>query len=110
MPLYFNPRPREEGDAFITDVEYVNNISIHALVKRATTQLPTRLRCVGISIHALVKRATSVKHHLSIPCNYFNPRPREEGDTLNSDLTIRCSYFNPRPREEGDGLILIIPP
>ena len=39
------------------DVRYL--ISIHALVKRATTQLPAQLRGAGISIHALVKRATS---------------------------------------------------
>ena len=57
---YFNPRPREEGDAFITDVEYVNNISIHALVKRATC----------------------LKWHMVFVILHFNPRPREEGDRL----------------------------
>ena len=33
-------------------------ISIHALVKRATTQIAGKEICVCISIHALVKRAT----------------------------------------------------
>ena len=55
---YFNPRPRKEGDSFGSlDIKRLG-ISIHALVKRATYQLPARLRGAGISIHALVKRAT----------------------------------------------------
>ena len=54
-------------------------ISIHALVKRATL-----IECDGgkiwiISIHALVKRATSCVYR-PIGEDYFNPRPREEGD------------------------------
>ena len=32
----FNPRPREEGDDTLTDQIYSVDISIHALVKRAT--------------------------------------------------------------------------
>ena len=33
----FNPRPREEGDANnLADGMYIDSISIHALVKRAT--------------------------------------------------------------------------
>ena len=55
-----------------------------------------------ISIHALVKRATYL-HHLTNDVHiYFNPRPREEGDTGNKKLTVVHIYFNPRPREEGD--------
>ena len=40
--LYFNPRPREEGDIF--RLASVNRlyISIHALVKRATRELALR--------------------------------------------------------------------
>ena len=66
---------------------------------------------IVISIHALVKRATSVKHHLSIPCNYFNPRPRKEGDPRFHRLFFFGYDFNPRPRKEGDRFIVyIIPP
>ena len=64
MIVHFNPRPREEGDAFkgfYKDDD--SGISIHALVKRAT------LSC---------KRVPAFQMH-------FNPRPREEGD---SDLDI----------------------
>ena len=57
-------------------------ISIHALVKRATTSLLIVLNTVAISIHALVKRATPRSTDNNISINYFNPRPREEGDFL----------------------------
>ena len=79
--LYFNPRPREEGDVFVILFSYVprdfnprpreegdlinsvkNNsisISIHALVKRATTSTGVVRQYIKISIHALVKRATT---------------------------------------------------
>ena len=80
--MYFNPRPREEGDSrfivyIITDFcisihalvkratenEEINNdyqeISIHALVKRATATVLSTISKLVISIHALVKRATS---------------------------------------------------
>ncbi|MDE8719099.1 hypothetical protein PZH37_19210, partial [[Eubacterium] siraeum] len=37
--VYFNPRPREEGDCDLVPEEmWANVISIHALVKRATYQ------------------------------------------------------------------------
>ena len=56
---YFNPRPREEGDLFIDYIVPNLCISIHALVKRATTKSLGALPQKWISIHALVKRATS---------------------------------------------------
>ena len=34
--------------------------------------------------------------------SYFNPRPREEGDSSLSALSATTCDFNPRPREEGD--------
>ena len=37
----FNPRPREEGDVIDWDLNDEEIISIHALVKRATTPTPT---------------------------------------------------------------------
>ena len=55
-------------------------ISIHALVKRATTNR----RFIGIeldiSIHALVKRATLCLKIFTDFFDNFNPRPRKEGD------------------------------
>ena len=56
--VYFNPRPREEGDSYRKDAALTNRISIHALVKRATRFISERKVIRFISIHALVKRAT----------------------------------------------------
>ena len=79
---YFNPRPREEGDVLLDDVEQgVDEISIHALVKRATYRVSYQDPALHISIHALVKRATIALISVSLSYIYFNPRPREEGDT-----------------------------
>ena len=55
-------------------------ISIHALVKRATQKMGMAANLGNISIHALVKRATIPLHRPSWAYPYFNPRPREEGD------------------------------
>ena len=57
------------------------DISIHALVKRATKRVCRAVQVVDISIHALVKRATyEMQRNVTTEGN-FNPRPREEGDT-----------------------------
>ena len=78
-------------------------ISIHALVKRATKELLDIYGGNGISIHALVKRATLQGQLHRGKTLYFNPRPREEGDFNKADTrNKRMDNFNPRPREEGD--------
>ena len=125
--MYFNPRPREEGDEFISaDYKSRNPISIHALVKRATIifgnsihtcrNFNPRPREEGdyllrhlrksqiISIHALVKRATFSTSTFVINALDFNPRPREEGDLSVKASSQISNYFNPRPREEGDAI------
>ncbi len=56
--MYFNPRPREEGDVPQRYQSALSPISIHALVKRATIDTDITLDLSDISIHALVKRAT----------------------------------------------------
>ena len=85
--LYFNPRPREEGD-------------ICSFMYCLTTPV--------ISIHALVKRATPFQRFVKFNVTYFNPRPREEGDLLSFPLPLALHDFNPRPREEGDHLYVLI--
>ena len=55
-------------------------ISIHALVKRATLAYIIDTDVFAISIHALVKRATLGLIGTCIYNGNFNPRPREEGD------------------------------
>ena len=58
VPLYFNPRPHEEGDLKIGVKSNKIVISIHALMKRATQGVKQQILYYGISIHALMKRAT----------------------------------------------------
>ena len=79
--VYFNPRPREEGD----------------FGKRGKTR-----GYKFISIHALVKRATVTSLLALKKVTNFNPRPREEGDGVRDKGFCNQSNFNPRPREEGD--------
>ena len=65
---YFNPRPREEGDfCRISCLPTGRTISIHALVKRATSDYTITFNFDAISIHALVKRATEGIFLLSPP-------------------------------------------
>ena len=66
------------------DAEPPKEISIHALVKRATTAIMADRCLQTISIHALVKRATAGSGYSDTKLAYFNPRPREEGDTPQS--------------------------
>ena len=69
-------------------------ISIHALVKRATLAKRQRNSCRPISIHALVKRATAYIAGIRIMEVYFNPRPREEGDSFFSVISVRSSSIS----------------
>ena len=77
----FNPRPREEGDLAAFARPLFSDISIHALVKRATQLSPLIVNPLCISIHALVKRATLFLDTSGLFLPDFNPRPREEGDS-----------------------------
>ena len=71
-------------------------------MKRATLKLPVANKLPDISIHALVKRATIARISVNLSYIYFNPRPREEGDFSMKLDTPLIDNFNPRPREEGD--------
>ena len=84
------------------DLSISFNISIHALVKRATDGGTKFVEICFISIHALVKRATILENILGIEPRDFNPRPREEGDGYTGIYWFKIIDFNPRPREEGD--------
>ena len=39
---------------------------------------------------------------IQVHFQYFNPRPREEGDQKIKQTAKTDYHFNPRPREEGD--------
>ena len=65
------------------------DISIHALVKRATKDSSDSSLPHAISIHALVKRATAEKSRKIGNKNDFNPRPREEGDLVTAERDVQ---------------------
>ena len=51
----------------------------------------------SISIHALVKRATRYQSEKVIAVEYFNPRPREEGDPTDDTTNAYQSLFQSTP-------------
>ncbi len=102
--ICFNPRPPAEGDPIDLPVRYqqdsafqstpscggrrilyalhVDNarVSIHALLRRATSSVPTSWDRFTVSIHALLRRATTIYFYPSTGKGGFNPRPPAEGD------------------------------
>ena len=87
----FNPRPREEGDGKLTNFRIKQLISIHALVKRATQPLQTRLSNHDISIHALVKRATfRASGEPQIQAISIHALVKRATHSVNSTITSQC--------------------
>ena len=81
-------------------------ISIHALVKRATLFLMHNILKSSISIHALVKRATD-KSYTRFYNRLFQSTPSWRGRLNRRALQKSTKFnFNPRPREEGDLCVL----
>ena len=78
--LYFNPRPREEGD---------RNALLSCPVRDDFNPRPREEGDRGAFF-------------INGDENDFNPRPREEGDDTVRYAVPVLLYFNPRPREEGD--------
>ena len=80
-------------------------ISIHALVKRATAMARSFFYDIKISIHALVKRATTSD---KLPCGVSDISIHALVKRATSDVVsavLSDCHFNPRPREEGDDSI-----
>ena len=76
---YFNPRPREEGDKTIK-INIRKNINFNPRPREeGDHEVVYPKNSIVISIHALVKRATFCACS-NTQINNFNPRPREEGD------------------------------
>ena len=72
----------------------VNVISIHALVKRATFGQYATAASQQISIHALVKRATTRQYPRNGKFLNFNPRPREEGDAFQDAVKLYTDWIS----------------
>ena len=80
----------------------LGTISIHALAKRATYFIPHYNFIVRISIHALAKRATINMRHVPNHST-FQSTPSQRGRPKHLQQAERkIQYFNPRPRKEGD--------
>ena len=86
------------------DQDYQTLISIHALMKSATSGRWRHASSIQISIHALMKSATSQDDKVWACCSYFNPRTHEECDDFFWHATPSFLYFNPRTHEECDWL------
>ena len=120
---YFNPRPREGSDSICFKVCVLEDISIHAPAKGATTfkqsftidelfqsTPPRRERLQGlyipvasalISIHAPAKGATHGVIHTLLRITNFNPRPREGSDLPGGEeITIIYLFQSTPPRRE----------
>ena len=84
--IYFNPRPRKEGDLTID---------------HASAILPNfnpRPR----------KEGDPLLIYFRPRLNDFNPRPRKEGDKYEKGSLEPNIDFNPRPRKEGDAVLLFL--
>ena len=77
---HFNPRSREGSDITYLNRACVDEISIHAPAKGATTQTHARGRAIS----------------------NFNPRSREGSDFQRLKSNRSLSDFNPRSREGSD--------
>ena len=73
-------------------------------MKRATSLKSKTGGQHNISIHALMKRATLSIYRYYHYTPHFNPRPHEEGDCKIRQGCRSRQNFNPRPHEEGDNL------
>ena len=81
LTVYFNPRPRKEGDTLkqcrtMRPCQFQSTPSQRGRL----SEIRTRAKNDRISIHALAKRATQAPEKLPCVDTYFNPRPRKEGD------------------------------
>ena len=101
----FNPRPRDGGDLLDGVGAGVTLVSIRAPVMGATLQ-PCRLnQDAVVSIRAPVMGATEAVNVKILTVTGFNPRPRDGGDSTDSETTPPCMCFNPRPRDGGDACL-----
>ena len=79
-----------------------NDVSIHAPVKGATTELCQTIIDACVSIHAPVKGATLGRELKTTERKRFNPRAREGRDVCRCSCSFSLFCFNPRAREGRD--------
>ena len=85
----FNPRPREGGDHDQKYQQGEDEISIHAPARGATQRIQPGTAPLMISIHAPARGATACVPYITTQRLYFNPRPREGGDSKDAQFYLR---------------------
>ena len=102
----FNPRPRKEGDSSSDTAIFLISLfqSTPSQRGRHFRESINRMGVI-ISIHALAKRATS-----QLMCIFavilFQSTPSQRGRHNTTGNRKTNTYFNPRPRKEGDFVLL----
>ena len=87
LQLYFNPRPRKEGDLIENARTNDKLISIHALAKRATDlRRQGSTWVINISIHALAKRATGDIINVYTRNEVFQSTPSQRGRRVSGEV------------------------
>ncbi len=128
----FNPRPPAEGDLCPTDAKlrrysfqstpscggrprhglphYMGDIvSIHALLRRATSRIRMRWPSSSVSIHALLRRATGRTPVSKMSDNVSIHALLRRATTYSCSGAMRSQCFNPRPPAEGDATSAVEP-
>ena len=96
----FNPRPREEGDRRAVPQRHLQEVSIHALAKRATRHDFRAAPVVEVSIHALAKRATLSPVRCHWPA-WFQSTPSRRGRLDAYRLLWAYYQFQSTPSRRG---------
>ena len=84
----FNPRPREGGDVETVKTSPATSISIHAPARGATS-FGTGLKRSGLFQSTPPRGGRLGSSTLSQSECYFNPRPREGGDSKDAQFYLR---------------------
>ncbi len=106
LKIYFNPRPRKEGDT--------NNTSNFSNYKPFQSTPSQRGRRVKIAVRVVrhtfqstpSQRGRHIDNETRSKKGDFNPRPRKEGDCHFAFCKLPNIHFNPRPRKEGDKALM----
>ena len=103
MFRYFNPRPREKGDAqkLHRILSFCRKFQSTPSWKGRPNELSYYYGISNISIHALVKRATDVGTDAYKAAEHFNPRPREKGDMEVKNMDYSKMIFQSTPSWKG---------
>ena len=100
--MVFQSTPSQRGrPAFYRILNFLVDISIHALAKRATSHYTTTVRAICISIHALAKRATIAVNMVVTIFSIFQSTPSQRGRRRPYWHCVRRRKFQSTPSQRG---------